>query len=114
MQYYVVYNETGGILYRVPTTGTYKGTVIEVPADKELVGVDLSGEQPAGVFTETQSTTLESNSEKISKVEERVLTIDEAVAEGLETAMTAVEAVTRLEKKIEALKQMYEAWKKES
>lgn len=113
MQYYVVYNETGGILYRVPTTGTYKGAVVDVPADKDLVGLDLSGESPAGVFTETQSTTLESNREKISKVEERVLTIDEALAEGLETAITASAAVDRLEKKLEALKQMYEAWKKE-
>lgn len=63
----VVYDTSGGILYMVPTNGTYKTLEVDVPEGKMIERIDLSGDEQKAVFTE-QPVTLNQELEK--KLEE--------------------------------------------
>lgn len=67
MKTLVVYDPSGGILYKVPTNGTYKMLEAEIPEGKMIERIDLSGDGPKAVFTE-QPITLNQELEK--KLEE--------------------------------------------
>ena len=67
MKMLVVYDTSGGILYMVPTNGTYKTLEVEVQEGKMIERIDLSGDEPKAVFTE-QPVTLNQELEK--KLEE--------------------------------------------
>ena len=67
MKMLVVYDTSGGILYKVPTNDTYKMLEAEMPEGKMIERIDLSGDEPKAVFTE-QPVTLNRELEK--KLEE--------------------------------------------
>lgn len=67
MKMLVVYDTSGGILYMVPTNGTYKTLEVDVPEGKMIERIDLSGDEQKAVFTE-QPVTLNQELEK--KLEE--------------------------------------------
>lgn len=67
MKTLVVFESSGGILYMVPTNGTYKTLEVEVPEGKMLERIELSGEEIQPVFID-QPVTLNQELEK--KLEE--------------------------------------------
>ena len=67
MKMLVVYDTSGGILYLVPTHGSYKSLEVEVPEGKMLERIELSGEEVQPVFID-QPVTLNQELEK--KLEE--------------------------------------------
>lgn len=67
MKTLVVYEPSGGILYKVSTNGTYKVLEAEIPEGKMIERIDLSRDEPKAVFTE-QPVTLNQELEK--KLEE--------------------------------------------
>nr|DAM46167.1 MAG TPA: hypothetical protein [Caudoviricetes sp.] len=67
MKMLVVFESSGGILYMVPTHGSYKSLEVEVPEGKMLERIELSGEEIQPVFID-QPVTLNQELEK--KLEE--------------------------------------------
>ena len=67
MKMLVVYEPSGGILYMVPSNGTYKTLEVEVPEGKLLERIEFSGEEVQPIFV-TQPVTLNQELEK--KLEE--------------------------------------------
>lgn len=63
MKMLVVYDTSGGILYMVPTNGTYKTLEVEVPEGKMLERIEFSGEEVQPIFV-TQPVTLNKKLEK--------------------------------------------------
>lgn len=112
MKQMVVYDEQGNILYRVPTNGNLKAAEVDIPDGKDLKKLDTSQNPPVEIFSDIEANTLESNHKKIEKIEERIFTVDAAVAEGYEEALKASEGVERLEEKMDSLMRMIEDIKK--
>ena len=67
MKTLVVYESSGGILYMVPSRGTYKTLEVEVPEGKLLERIEFSGEEVQPICI-TQPVTLNQELEK--KLEE--------------------------------------------
>ena len=67
MKMLVVYEPSGGILYMVPSSGTYKTLEVEVPEGKLLERIEFSDEEVQPIFI-TQPATLTQELEK--KLEE--------------------------------------------
>lgn len=63
MKMLAVYEPSGGILYMVPSSGTYKTLEVEVPEGKMLERIEMSGEEWQPVFID-QSITLNKKLEK--------------------------------------------------
>ena len=63
MKMLVVYEPSGGILYMVPSSGTYKTLEVEVPEGKLLERIEFSGEEWQPVFID-QPITLSKKLEK--------------------------------------------------
>lgn len=63
MKMLAVYEPSGGILYMVPSSGTYKTLEVEVPEGKMLERIEMSGEEWQPVFID-QPITLNKKLEK--------------------------------------------------
>lgn len=69
MKMLVVYEPSGGILYMVPTTGTYKTIEVEVPEGKMLERIELSGEETQPVFIDRPVTLNQELEKKLEEAE---------------------------------------------
>lgn len=88
MKFLVVYTPQGGILYSVPTTGTYKSIELEVPKGKVLSALDLSSGTPKAVLedshvtlTEELKKELEEGKREREEIKSTQITMQSALAE---------------------------------